>query len=61
MKDAIHAPDCDPYWLNGSPQCHGTYTCNRCERLFGWCVGACDATPSLCDECANFVQEGVIE
>jgi hypothetical protein len=45
-----HAPDC-----GGS--CGGTYVCNRCEKTFGWCIGACDDTPSLCDDCANIVQE----
>ena len=26
------------------------------NRKFGWCIGAFDDTPALCDECANIVQ-----
>ena len=43
-----HAPDCHG--------CDGTYTCPRCEREFGWCTGAQDDTPALCDDCANLIQ-----
>ena len=37
-------------------RCGGTYTCPRCEREFGWCMGAFDDTPALCDDCANEIQ-----
>ena len=45
---ATHAPDCDG--------CGGTYLCPRCDREFGWCVGAFDDTPALCDDCASVIQ-----
>lgn len=52
---ATHAPDCHP--CAGHPHsCAGTYVCPRCEGEFGWCTGASDDTPALCDECANVVQ-----
>ena len=56
---AKHAPDCATLFISGTPaySCGGTYTCNRCEREFGWCLGAVDDTPALCDECANAIQE----
>ena len=41
---AVHASDCD-----GS--CPGTYTCRGCERACGWCFGAADEHPDLCDDC----------
>jgi hypothetical protein len=47
-RDAEHAPDCNH-------DCGGDYVCNRCERKFGWCLGAFDDTPAICDECANLV------
>jgi hypothetical protein len=55
---AEHAHDCARTTCNGAPmyECGGTYKCNRCEREFGWCIGAYDDTPALCDECANLVQ-----
>lgn len=60
-QTAIHAPDCARLItgvLNPQPlyECGGTYTCNRCDREFGWCSGAMDDTPALCDACANLVQ-----
>lgn len=57
--DAIHAPGCALMLINGRPvyRCGGDYTCPRCEREFGWCTGALDDTPALCDECANVIQE----
>lgn len=36
--------------------CGGTYICPRCGHVFGYCVGAWDDTPALCDDCANVVQ-----
>ncbi len=29
------------------------FVCTWCERETGYCGGACDATPGLCDDCAN--------
>lgn len=57
-QDGSHAPDCSFMTMNGKPVylCGGTYVCNRCERVFGWCTGALDDTPGLCDACANLVQ-----
>lgn len=56
---SIHEPGCARLLMNGAPWhlCGGTYVCPRCEREFGWCIGAADDTPSLCDECAVFIQE----
>jgi hypothetical protein len=45
-----HAPDCHD-------ECGGDYVCPRCEHRFGWCIGAYDDTPALCDECANIIQD----
>ena len=55
---AIHAPDCASLRVSGNPmyRCGGTYICPRCELEFGWCVGAFDDMPALCDECSNFLQ-----
>jgi hypothetical protein len=56
---AIHAPDCPRgrgYSADDSRRCGGTYECPRCDRTFGWCIGAHDDTPALCDECANTIQ-----
>ncbi len=55
---AIHAHDCAVLLVSGTPMygCGGTYTCPRCEREFGWCIGAYDDTPALCDDCANIIQ-----
>jgi hypothetical protein len=47
---ATHAADCDT-------RCGGTYVCSRCDRAFGWCNGAFDDMPALCDDCANLIQE----
>ena len=57
-NDAIHAPDCAMGTANGKPlhHCGGTYVCPWCDRKFGWCIGAFDDTPALCDECANVIQ-----
>ncbi len=54
----IHAPDCAFGRMNGKPipSCGGTYVCPRCERGFGWCTGAADDTPALCDDCAVEIQ-----
>lgn len=38
-----HAPDCRG--------CAGTYICNRCDRVCGWCFGAVDDAPGICDDC----------
>jgi hypothetical protein len=56
--EAIHAPDCAATIVSGhfTHGCGGTYTCPLCEREFGWCIGAYDDTPALCDECANAIQ-----
>ena len=58
QNGAMHAPGCAIGTANAKPLyvCGGTYVCPRCEREFGWCIGACDDTPALCDECANIVQ-----
>ena len=55
---AQHTDDCARIVCGTQPwyECGGTYTCNRCEREFGWCMGCLDDTPALCDECANVVQ-----
>ena len=29
-----------------------TFDCPRCERTVGYCMGAADDTPALCDDCA---------
>ena len=54
----IHAPDCAGMLISGRPffSCGGVYVCPRCDREFGWCIGAYDDTPALCDECAMAVQ-----
>jgi hypothetical protein len=53
-----HAADCARMSVDGRPvhECGGAYTCPRCESDFGWCIGAYDDTPALCDECANLIQ-----
>jgi len=59
LAEATHAPDCARCVTSGGQplyECGGTYTCPRCDRVFGWCIGAYDDTPALCDECANVVQ-----
>jgi hypothetical protein len=55
---AIHVHDCKHMTVNGRPVyfCGGTYECPRCDRTFGWCIGADDDTPALCDECAMVIQ-----
>ncbi len=57
-RDVGHAPDCAIMVANGQPvySCSGTYVCPRCEGEFGWCTGAWDDTPALCDDCALVVQ-----
>jgi hypothetical protein len=49
LSPEVHAPDCDG-------ACGGTYTCPRCDRECGYCFGAYDDTPALCDDCAGVVQ-----
>lgn len=51
----VHVDDCI---RSGLPQytlhrydCGGTYVCNRCERVCGFCFGAADDTPGICDDC----------
>jgi hypothetical protein len=39
-----HNADCDC-------EAHHTFTCNRCGRRVGWCLGAADNMPSACDFC----------
>lgn len=53
MSTAIHAPGCDDLeccwtYVTKDP----TYVCNRCERRVGYCMGAHDDMPALCDDCA---------
>ena len=57
VEKSWHVVGCATVTCNGLPwySCGGTYVCNRCDRTFGWCIGACDDTPALCDECANLV------
>jgi len=57
-QSGAHAPDCSFITMNGKPVygCGGTYVCPRCDGVFGWCTGAWDDTPALCDDCANAVQ-----
>jgi hypothetical protein len=57
-QSGAHAPDCSFMSMNGKAVylCGGTYVCNRCEGEFGWCTGASDDTPALCDDCAMLVQ-----
>ena len=49
-------------WLSGrarpwahnrgcSCQPHQTFTCDRCGRRVGWCLGAHDNMPGACDFC----------
>ena len=39
-----HSPGC------GCEPCQ-TYTCDRCGRRVGWCLGADDNMPGACDFC----------
>lgn len=48
-----HVPGCD----GSAPRCGGVYQCNRCERLCGYCFGAADEMPGVCDDC--FCEIGV--
>lgn len=59
-RNATHVRGCrrDRTGVTRAHECGGEYTCPRCERLLGWCIGAADGTPALCDECAVFVQDG---
>lgn len=54
-----HTDDCDGWFVHGMPHhfCGGTWTCNRCEREFGYCEGSADEMPGLCDECWVVVDE----
>jgi hypothetical protein len=51
-----HVSDCAVVDVFGRIVCGGTYTCPRCEHEFGWCIGAADDTPALCDDCAMAIQ-----
>lgn len=57
-EGAVHASGCSNLLINNRPNysCGGTYVCPRCDREFGWCIGAMDDTPALCDECAMVIQ-----
>jgi hypothetical protein len=33
--------------------CGGIFVCAACGKLKGWCCGACDDTPDLCNDCAT--------
>jgi hypothetical protein len=33
--------------------CGGVFVCAACEKLKGWCCGAADELPDLCDDCAT--------
>lgn len=39
-----HAPGCE---CEG----HETFTCERCGKRYGWCLGASDNMPEACDFC----------
>jgi hypothetical protein len=52
IDGAIHV--CDAYLVMSGVRvgtCGGTYVCTGCERKVGWCFGAADNMPELCDEC----------
>ncbi len=40
-----HAHQCDV------DACGGLFMCHECDRFVGWCLGAADDEPGLCDEC----------
>ncbi len=33
------------------PDCGGTFRCARCKKTVGWCCGASDNRPDVCDAC----------
>lgn len=33
------------------------YRCPRCKRLNGWCSGAADDTPEICDRCRSEIEK----
>jgi len=33
------------------------FVCNRCERRVGYCMGAADDMPGLCDDCFCIVEQ----
>lgn len=37
-----HCKQCEPGMV---------FTCDLCERLMPWCMGAADDRPDVCDEC----------
>jgi len=47
IPPVIHAPGCEG--------CGGVYQCTRCGNICGWCYGAWDNMPALCDDCFVFV------
>jgi hypothetical protein len=45
----VHKP-----WAHNAPcpcEAHETFTCDRCGRRVGYCLGAHDNMPSACDFC----------
>jgi len=36
-----------------SEPCGGIFVCAACGKLKGWCCGADDDVPELCDDCSN--------
>lgn len=48
----VSAPD-NTHQCGG--ECGGVFYCPGCERVVGWCRGAGDDMPELCDDCWNDV------
>jgi hypothetical protein len=40
------------------PTCGGVFECGDCGQLVGWCKGADDEEPDLCDVCWHNVHGG---
>ena len=51
-RAAVHQDECPPdtYALCGFA-CGGVFVCPWCERTVGYCMGAADDAPALCDDC----------
>lgn len=54
MSAAVHTKHCSDarcariYQLAPG---EAAFVCNRCERRVGYCMGAADDMPGLCDDC----------
>lgn len=47
----VHAPGCN----GDAPHCGGVYVCIRCARACGYCFGASDDMPAVCDDCWHVI------